>query len=406
MKLLEELAGDLGYGITNIREAITRARIERELEYQQNYDVLTGLANRTLFQDRLQQALLHASRNRKLVALLLLDLDRFKSINESLGQHVGDALLKHVGQCLTASLRTDDTVARLSADEFAVIMNDIDKAEDVAPVARKLLGGVMEPLAMEGQEILITASMGISLFPKDGADMNSLLQNANAAISHAKSHGGDSYRFYALGMNERTSARFGMEADLRRALERDQLMMYYQPKVNPISGLLTGAEALIRWRHPKIGLISPAEFIPLAEETGLIRPLGDWVIENVCKQLRAWLDAGLKVPPVAVNLSAHQFRQKELAKMIQYCLRSHHLDASCLGLEITETALMSNIAGAVATLNELKQLGLKLSLDDFGTGYSSLSYLKRFLYPRMNSPNYCARDFMRQALREYSTGND
>ncbi|MFA7268753.1 MAG: EAL domain-containing protein [Sterolibacterium sp.] len=392
MKLLEELADDLGYGISNIREAITRERIERELEHQQNYDALTGLANRTLFQDRLQQALLRASRSRNLVALMLLDLDRFKAINDSLGQSTGDALLKHVGQCLSAGLRTGDTVARLSADEFAVIMNDIGKEEDVAPVARKLLGAVMNPLIMAGQEILVTASMGISLFPKDGADVDTLFQNANAAIYRAKSQGGDCFCFYAPEMNERATARFGMEADLRRALDRDQLLMYYQPKLSLITGALTGAEALIRWRHPKIGMVSPAEFIPLAEETGLIRPLGDWVIENVCKQLRSWLDAGLSVPPVAVNLSAHQFRQENLAAMIRYSLRNQNLDASYLGIEITESALMNNVDAAVVTLTELKQLGLKLSLDDFGTGYSSLSYLKRFPIDQLKIDQTFVRD--------------
>ncbi|MDD5176214.1 MAG: EAL domain-containing protein [Sterolibacterium sp.] len=397
MRLLQELADDLSYGIAHLRDAITRERFERELEHQHNYDALTGLANRTLFQDRLRQALLHASRNQHLVAVLLLDLDRFKAINDTLGHGTGDALLKHVGQCLAACLRTGDTVARLSADEFAVIMNDVGKEEDVAPVARKLLGAVMNPLIQNGHEILITASMGISLFPRDGVDMDGLIQNANAATYRAKSQGGDSFYFYAPEMNERASARFGMEADLRRAMERDQLLMYYQPKVNLASGELSGAEALIRWRHPKIGMVSPAEFIPLAEETGLIRPLGDWVIETVCKQLRRWLDAGLNVPPVALNLSAHQFRQENLAAMIRHCLLGQDLEAKYLGLEITESALMNNLDSAVRTLTELKQLGLKISLDDFGTGYSSLSYLKRFPIDQLKIDQSFVRDLTSDA---------
>lgn len=392
MKLLQELADDLSYGIAHLRDAITREHFERELDRQQNYDALTGLANRTLFQDRLHQALLHASRSGHLVAVLVLDLDRFKAINDTLGQVTGDALLRHVGQSLSAGLRTGDTVARLSSDEFAVIMNDVAREEDVAPVARKLLGAVMHPLIQDENEIIITASMGIGIFPKDGADMESLFHNASAATHRAKSQGGDSFCFYAPEMNERASARFGMEADLRRALERDQLLMYYQPKANLVSGELSGAEALIRWRHPKVGMVSPAEFIPLAEETGLIRLLGDWVIESVCTQLRTWLDAGLIVPPVALNLSAHQFRQENLASMIRYALLNHNLDAKYLGLEITESALMNNLDAAVRTLADLKQLGLKVSLDDFGTGYSSLSYLKRFPIDQLKIDQSFVRD--------------
>lgn len=392
VKLLQELADDLGYGISSLRHAAEHERVERELAYQNNYDTLTGLANRNLFHDRLSQVLLQASRSGTLVAVVMLDLDRFKTINESLGHGTGDSMLSHVGQCLTSSLRKGDTVARLSADEFAVIMNDVAKEEDVAPVARKLLAAVMQPLNLGGREIYTSTSMGISLYPKDGKNGESLIKNASAALYRAKSVGGGSFRFYAPEMNERTSARFIMEADLRGALERDELMMYFQPKVSLVSGRVTGAEALVRWRHPEIGIVPPGDFIPLAEESGLIQPMGKWVVENVCAQLRTWLDAGLPVPPVAINLSPHQFRQENLAALIQHSLRSNTLDARYIDLEITESALMDDVESAVATMHELRAVGVKLSLDDFGTGFSSLSYLKRFPIDQLKIDRAFVRD--------------
>ena len=395
VKLLEELAGDLGYGISNLRNTQTRRRIEAELDHQHNYDALTGLANRTLFQDRLRQDLLHAGRSGSLLAVLLVNLDRFKAVNESLGHSAGDALLKHVGQRLAACLREGDTVARMSGDEFAIIMSDVAKEEDVAPVARKLIGAVTQPLSLGGREVVITASAGISLFPKDGNEAEALLHNADAAKHRAKSTGGDAFLFYAREMNESASARFGMESDLRRALERDELLMHYQPKVNLRSGKLTGAEALVRWRHPTIGMVPPDDFIPLAEQTGLIRPLGQWVIGKVCEQLRIWRDAGLPVLPVAVNLSAHQFHQANLASLIKHSLSVNRLDAGLINLEITESALMDDVEAAVATLRELKKIGLKLSLDDFGTGYSSLSYLKRFPIDDLKIDRAFVRDLTR-----------
>jgi len=397
VKLLQELADDLGYGISSLRHAAAHERVERELAYQHNYDALTGLANRTLFHDRLNQAVLQASRSGALVAVVMIDIDRFKAINESLGHVSGDTLLTHVGQCLSACLRKGDTVARFSADEFALIMNDVAKEEDVAPVARKILAAVMQPLDLAGRKVYNSASMGISLYPKDGEVGESLLKNASAAIYRAKSLGGGSFCFYAPEMNERASARFIMEADLRRALEQDELMIYFQPKVSLVSGLVTGAEALVRWRHPEIGIVPPGDFIPLAEETGLILPLGKWVIENVCAQLRTWLDSGLPVPPVAINLSPHQFRQENLASLIEQSLRFYKLDARLIDLEITESALMDDVEAAVATMHELRAVGVKLSLDDFGTGYSSLSYLKRFPIDQLKIDRAFVRDLMTDA---------
>jgi diguanylate cyclase (GGDEF)-like protein len=391
-KLLEELADDLGYGIASLREAATRERFERELDYRANYDVVTGLANRSLFQDRLTQAAWHAARAGRLVAVLLINLDRFKAINDSLGHDAGDALLKHVGQRLAASLRDGDTVARLAGDEFAVALSDVAKAEDVTSVAHKMLRAVTQPLALDGREVYTSASMGISLHPKDGEDAESVLKNAGAALSSAKSLGGNTFRFYAPEMNERAFARFALEADLHRALERGELLLHFQPKVSLSSGEVSGAEALVRWHHPELGLIPPGDFIPLAEETGLIQPLGEWVIDNACEQMRSWLDAGLPVPPVAVNLSARQFHQENLARMIKQSLRVNSLEANLLELEITESTVMRDVGAAVTTLAELKAIGVKLSLDDFGTGYSSLGYLKRFPIDRLKIDQSFVRD--------------
>ena len=392
LALLEEMASNLGHGIASLREAAARARAEGDLEYQHNHDPLTGLANRNLLQERLLQATVHFSRAGRLVAVVLMGMDRFKMINESLGHSVGDTLLKQVGQRLADCVRDGDTVARFSGDEFAVVLSDLAKEEDVVPIARKLLAAVAQALGMTEPEVHTSASMGISLFPKDGKDAGRLLQNADAAMHNAKALGGNAFRFYAPEMNERTAARFAMDADLRRALERAELLLHFQPQVSLVSGRQTGAEALLRWHRPEIGLVPPRDFIPLAEETELIHPIGEWVIENVCRQLRIWLDAGLPVLPVAVNLSARQFRQENLARLIHRSLNDSGLEPKFLVLEITESALMDDAEAAIDILRELKAIGVTLSLDDFGTGYSSLSYLKRFPIDQLKIDRSFVRD--------------
>ncbi|MBI4990316.1 MAG: EAL domain-containing protein [Rhodocyclales bacterium] len=392
VKLLQELADDLAYGILSLREARERERVEQALDYQSNHDTVTGLANRYLFLDRLGQTIVHAGRANRQAALLLFDLDRFKAVNDSLGHGAGDTLLRHVGKRLVASLREGDTVARLSGDEFAVALSDVAKPEDVAPIARKLLTAIKAPLLLNEREVRTSASLGISLFPRDGDNPENLLQNADAAMYSAKSLGGDSFHFYAPEMNERMLARFALEADLRRAVERGELLLHYQPKVNLATGEPTGAEALLRWRHPERGLVPPGDFISLAEETGLIVQIGEWVIEAVCEQVREWLDAGLAVPPVALNLSARQFHQQNLVAVIRQALRLNQIEAKCLELEITESILMDNVEKAVTTLQELKSVGLKIALDDFGTGYSSLSYLKRFPIDHLKIDRAFVRD--------------
>jgi diguanylate cyclase (GGDEF)-like protein/PAS domain S-box-containing protein len=377
VQLLEDLADDLGYGIQSRREAEARERFERELEYQHNYDTLTGLPNRTLFEDRFGRDLIHAHREGRIVAALSLDVDRFKAVNDSLGYGTGDALLRHLGECLSGCLRDGDTLARLSSDEFAVSLNDILREEDVVSVVRRLLMAAKQPLEAAGHSISVNLSVGISLFPKDGGDVPSLMKNADAAMYSAKSLGGNTFRYYAPDMNVRMSARFALETEIRRAIDGNELRVHYQPKVNLATGHMTGAEALVRWQNPERGLVPPGDFIPLAEETGLIQPIGVWVLETVCNQLRCWLDQGGAVLPVAVNLSAHQFRDENLVSRVEQALRDHRVGAEYLELEITESTLMGDMSQAVAILDGLRALGVKLSLDDFGTGYSSLSYLKR-----------------------------
>lgn len=374
--LLQELAGDLAFGIVSLREAERRKEAERVLDYQANFDQLTGLANRNLFCDRLRQAMLHAARANRQLAVLVLSLDRFKAIKDSLGHNASDILLQQVGKSLSATLREGDTVARVAGNEFALCISDLVVVDEVVALALKLLAIVLEPMTLQGQNIYTSASIGISLYPKDGNEVDSLLQNADAAMSSARSSGGNLFHFYAAEMNERVSAQFAMEAELRRALTQDELRVYYQPRVNLASGEMSGAEALVRWQHPERGMIAPSDFIPLAEDTGLILPLGAWVIKSVCRQQRAWLDAGLAATPVAVNLSALQFRQENLTQLIQHELKINQLMPAYLEMEITESALMDNQDQAVATLQELKLAGIKLSLDDFGTGHSSLSRLR------------------------------
>jgi diguanylate cyclase (GGDEF)-like protein len=378
IKVLQELTDDLAYGIASLREAEQRSRFERELEHQANFDALTGLANRFTLEARLTQSVADAKRHGNKLALMSIDLDRFKLVNDTLGHGVGDQLLTEVARLLSAAVRESDTVARLGGDEFVVLLKDIEAMADAATVAGKLIAALNTPICIDGHEIRPSASIGISLFPDDGEDVSTLMRNADTAMHHAKALGGGSFRFFAPQMNERVAARFAMEADLRRALEHGELLVYYQPQVSLSSGVMTGAEALVRWRHPSKGMVSPAEFIPLAEETGLIEPLGEWVIGSVCRQLRAWLDAGVPVQPVAVNLSARQFRQSELVPLIAQSLADNGLDPALLTLEITEGAVMHDVEAAVVTVRQLKALGVRLSLDDFGTGYSSLSYLKRF----------------------------
>ena len=367
------------YRIAGIAEDVTdRKHAEERLEHLAHYDTLTNLPNRALFYDRLRQALAQARRNRWTMGVMFLDADRFKNVNDTLGHAVGDQLLQQIAERLTRSVRSDDTVGRLGGDEFAIVLSTLASAQDATLVAQKIMAAFKEPFKLEGAEVYVTASVGITLYPDDSSDQDVLVTNADAAMYRAKEIGRNSYQFYTPKMNARAVELLGMESALRRALERDEFLLYYQPKASVTDGNITGLEALLRWKHPERGLVSPGDFIPLLEETGLIVQVGEWVLEAVCSQVKAWERAGIRPVPVSVNLSARQFAARDLGETIKRILAGHQVDPALIEFEITESSLMQNIAEAVRTLEYLDQLGVGLSIDDFGTGYSSLGYLKRF----------------------------
>ncbi|HZX33649.1 MAG TPA: EAL domain-containing protein [Rhodocyclaceae bacterium] len=355
-----------------------RKESEERIRYLTQHDALTGLANRSLLVDRLDQAIIHARRSDRRVAAILLDVDRLKVINDSLGHGAGDQILLAIGQRLQERIRPGDTLARVAGDEFMVVLADVASENDVSTWARRLLGAVAAPMPIDGQEVVVTASLGVALFPKDGESAEILLKNADAAMYRVKELGRNSVQFYAPEMNARMLQRLELESGLRRALERQEFVLHYQPKVELMHGQVVGAEALIRWRHPSLGMVSPADFISLAEESGLIIPIGEWVIEAACRQLRAWQLAGLSDLKMSVNLSARQFQQDDLVEVLTRVLRENELQAQYLEVEVTESAVMQDPERTIAILGRLKSLGLRISLDDFGTGYSSLSYLKAF----------------------------
>lgn len=362
----------------SLRYAIERKNVEQHLTYLAQYDKLTGLANRELFQDRLNRALIRAERNNRMVGLMFLDLDRFKEINDSLGHLAGDELLIEVSKRLGECTRETDTIARLGGDEFTVIVEGIHTANEAAAIAEKILEAMLPPFNLDGQEVFVTTSIGLTVFPTDAKDANGLLKNADTAMYRAKAQGRNKYQFYSAEMNESSHQRLRLESQLRKALQRDEFSLLYQPKIDMLTGRIIGAEALLRWHNKELGIVSPAEFIPLAEDTGLIIPIGEWVLRTACRQIREWHDQGLPLVRIAVNLSARQFRQGNLAAMIGLILDHEGLTPDCLPLEITESLLMDDVEESSRALNELKAMGLEIYLDDFGTGYSSLSYLKKF----------------------------
>lgn len=347
------------------------------LEYLATHDVLTGLANRVLLRDRLEQSILFAQRSRRLVAVLLIDLDRFKVINDCLGHDSGDEILKKVARRLRESVREADTVARFGGDEFVILLAEVADIKDVEPVAEKILHCLSRPYHLSGRELTITGSLGISIYPNDDADSENLIRHADIAMYRAKEET-NSFCFYAPGMGLLSSETMELEADLRRALERGELAVHYQPKVDLATGRIIGSEALLRWHHPQKGMISPSRFIPMAEETGLILPIGEWVLLEVCRQIGIWQRQGFAPLPVAVNLSARQFRKNDLVDSMQRIFVETGTEPGLLELELTESMIMHDPEAAVATMQQLKKLGVKLALDDFGTGYSSLNYLRRF----------------------------
>ncbi len=357
--------------------ALQRQKAEERLAHLAQFDALTGLPNRTLLQDRLSQAVVQSRRRQDHAGVLFVDLDRFKLINDTLGHHQGDALIRQVGQRLLACVRAGDTVGRISGDEFAVVLAGMAHPDDAALVAQKVLESLAQPFDLGGNEAYVTASIGIAAYPGDGDAAETLLKNADMAMYRAKESSRNSFCFFTAEMNQRSLAKVQLNADLRRALERGEFALHYQPKVDLASGKLRGLEALLRWNRPARGLVSPGEFIPALEDSGLIIPVGEWVVEEACRQLQRWTAAGCTPVPVAVNLSPKQFRRRDLDVVIAEALVRAGVSAEYLELEITESCLMENPEDAVRVMQNLRAAGLRISIDDFGTGYSSLSYLTR-----------------------------
>ncbi|QOJ24337.1 MAG: EAL domain-containing protein [Gammaproteobacteria bacterium] len=369
--LTDTIAHDLG-------RWFERKEAEKRIIEMTTHDALTGLPNRHLLQDRIEQTLIHDARSQKHMAVLFIDLDHFKTINDSLGHDIGDLLLQAVAERLLTCVRSEDTVARQGGDEFIVVLNSIAESLDAAKVAQKILDALMRPYYIHKNELHICGSIGIAVFPEDGINAETLLKNGDVAMYHAKENGRNNYQFFTDELNKSAHERHTLGLDLRYALERNELVLFYQPIMDMPDRQLHGVEALLRWRHPEHKLITPDKFINLAEETGLIIPIGEWVLKTVCEQIKVWQAQGYHVPKVAINLSARQFRDKELINNIARILQETGVAAKYITLEITESMLVDNIEKVAETLNQLNAMGIRISIDDFGTGYSSLSYLKRF----------------------------
>jgi diguanylate cyclase (GGDEF)-like protein len=355
-----------------------RRKAEQRLAYLAQFDSLTGLPNRDLFEDRLEQMLAQARRNGWRVGLLLVNLDRFKIVNDTLGHGAGDALLVQAARRLGEAVRSGDTLARFAADEFAVALSNLARADEASAAAQKALDVLARPFDLGGQQVYVSASVGIALHPDDGARADVLLKNADAAKNRVKERGRNSFQFYLPEMNERAAQRLQLETALRGALAREEFALHYQPKLSLVSGAIGGFEALLRWRQPDRGLVAPARFIPILEDTGLIVQVGEWVMASVCAQIKAWQRQGISDRPVAINLSARQFQQPGLDAAIARLIEETGVDPRLIDLEITETLLMRDAEQAARVLKTLKSYGLRIAVDDFGTGYSSLAYLKRF----------------------------
>jgi diguanylate cyclase (GGDEF)-like protein len=360
------------------RMAQSLQKVNAELKHMVLHDALTQLPNRLLLEDRIGQAIAACARSGTSCAVLFVDLDRFKTVNDSLGHFIGDELLRAVADRLRSAIRAEDTVSRLGGDEFVVLLRSLQDEGDVSLVARKIVEALNAPIQAQGHELCVTPSVGATIFPQHGTSAQALITNADAAMYHVKKSGRNGFQLFQPDMSTFFPDRLALENDLRKALERREFELHYQPKIDVRSGAVTGMEALLRWRHPQRGLVAPNDFIPLAEETGLIIPLGHWVLREACRQNRAWQDEGLPPLRTAINISAAQLRNDDLANNVAAALRDTGLSAQYLEIEITESVVMQNAPAALATLDRLSQMGIHLAVDDFGTGYSSLSYLKRF----------------------------
>ncbi len=379
-------SGAIDYVTKPINWSVFKQRVKRIIESECNrkkvkrlefHDPLTGLPNRTLFLDRLESAILRAQRNNSLLALLMIDIDNIKLINETLGHDNGDKVIQSVGIQLSDLTRKTDTVSRSSGDEFNLIIENINDAKHIGLMTKKILQEIEHDVIIKDHEIRVKSSIGISIFPQDGTDVGSLLSNADAALNRAKQQGGNTFEFYSHQLGKQAKRRLELETKLRHALDNDELVVYYQPKINLKTDAATGMEALVRWNHPKQGIIPPDEFIPIAEETGLIIQLGQQVIEKSCRQFKQWQQADLPITNLSINVSARQFKEQDLVTLLHDTLRKNKLDARHIELELTESTLLGNETQAESILNQLHDMGIKISIDDFGTGYASLAYLKR-----------------------------
>lgn len=390
-----------------VQDITKHKNAEEKIRFLAYYDVLTGLPNRRLFKEYSNQAIRMAQRDGTKIAIIFLDLDHFKRINDTLGHNAGDKLLQKVSENMMLVIRSSDIVtrtdsegrpetslSRLGGDEFTILLSGLTEMKQAAGVAKRIIKCLDLPLNIAGQELNITGSIGIAVYPDDGEDIDTLLKNADTAMYHAKNAGRNNFQFYAKYMNERILSRLNMEAKLKKALERNEFILHYQPQVKAATSTIVGVEALIRWEHPEMGLVSPEEFIPIAEETGLIITIGEWVLRTACEQMVVWHKAGFNELCVGVNLSSLQFRQGNIVKTIKNILAATGLDPQYLELELTESIIMQDVEETIATLWKLKEMGLKLSIDDFGTGYSSMSYLKRFPLDSLKIDRSFVKDIM------------
>ena len=375
---LKDENGKIQNFISTGKDITEQMQTRERLHHLSEHDLLTGLPNRILFNDRLDQAIPRARRNNRLVAVLLMDMDRFKNINETLGFGCGDHMLQAIGERLLASTRDGDTVARLGDDEFAVMLEDVRQQEDIPQVVEKIIRSLSQAYHIDGHELFITTSIGISLYPNDAEHPQTLMQFADVAIHNAKESGSNTYRFYEAKMNEQSLYRLNLESSLRKALEREEFFLHYQPQIDLSTGAITGFEALLRWAHPDLGTVSPVEFIPLLEETGMIQQVGRWILRKACMTCKQWHDQGLGPVSIAVNLSPIQFNEGRITRIVQEVLDETGLPPEYLELELTESTVMRNPEQTTTILGELGKMGVELAIDDFGTGYSSLSYLQKF----------------------------
>jgi diguanylate cyclase (GGDEF)-like protein len=361
-----------------VEDITARKHAQQQVNFLAYYDALTGLPNRALLQDRLREALNSACRERRRSALLFLDLDRFKIINDSLGHSFGDLLLRQVADRLRAQIRKQDTVARVGGDEFLVLLPGVETIAEVQSMASRIVSSLTGEFIIQGRSLSVSCSLGISIFPEHGGDEETLIKNADAAMYNAKEKGCNTFCLFTDEMNARVMERLTMENSLRTAIERNELFLVYQPQIEIASGKMVGLEALLRWKHPALGLVSPDRFIRVAENSGLITSIGEWVLRTACSQLMAWKEEGLAIVPVAVNVSAVQFRHEGFCDLVRKVLEDTRLAPRYVDLELTESLLLSNADVVYKVLHELQDMGVKLVIDDFGTGYSSLSYLRHF----------------------------